>query len=256
MADWHRFLYAPAGSPLNSRKGLIPRKKPRTTIYVKTRYVFLLIGYARVSTLDQSPELQLDALRAAGCEQLYEDRISGAIRERPELDSCLRTLREGDTLVVWRLDRLGRSLKDLVEIISDLERRCVTFRSLTEAIDTTTSGGKLVFHIFASLAEFERSIIQERTRAGLAAARARGRKGGRKPKLGRSEARKAAAMLSDPEMTKSEVAQHFGVSRVTLNATLERFGLAAGAQDAHWDQRTAVAGVHPPTDTKVSSTQS
>lgn len=188
----------------------------------------MLIGYARVSTIDQRPELQLDALRAAGCEQVFEDRISGATRERPQLAICLQTLRRGDSLVVWRLDRLGRSLKDLVAIVTDLEARGVGFQSVTEAIDTNTSSGRLVFHLFGSLAEFERSIIQERTRAGLAAARARGRKGGRKPKLGRSDARKAAAMLRDPEMTKTEVAGHFGVSRVTLNATLAKYELAAG----------------------------
>ena len=185
----------------------------------------MLIGYARVSTLDQRPELQLDALRDAGCEQVFEERVSGAQRDRPELTACLRTLRVDDTLVVWRLDRLGRSLKDLVGIITDLEERGVRFRSLTESIDTGTSGGKLVFHIFASLAEFERSIIQERTRAGLAAARARGRKGGRKPKMGQSDARKASAMLRAPNITKAEVAQHFGVSRVTLNAALKRYNL-------------------------------
>lgn len=163
----------------------------------------MLIGYARVSTADQRPELQLDALRAAGCEQIFEERISGVVRDRPELTQCLRTLRAGDTLVVWRLDRLGRSLKDLVETITGLQDRGVVFRSLTEAIDTTTSGGKLIFHIFASLAEFERSIIRERTNAGLAAARARGRKGGRKPKLTQADARKAAAMLRDPLVTKA-----------------------------------------------------
>jgi DNA invertase Pin-like site-specific DNA recombinase len=121
---------------------------------------------------------------------------------------------------VWRLDRLGRSLKDLVVIISDLEAKGVGFRSLTEAIDTTTAGGKLVFHIFAALAEFERTLIQERTKAGLAAARARGRKGGRKPKMTKGDARRAKAMLLDPDMTKTEVARHFNVSRVTLNKAL------------------------------------
>lgn len=180
------------------------------------------IGYARVSTLDQRSDLQLDALKDAGCQEIYTERFTGSVRDRPELDSCLRSLREGDTLVVWRLDRLGRSLKDLVDIITDLEQRGVAFRSVTEAIDTSTSGGKLVFHIFGALAEFERSIIQERTRAGLAAARARGRKGGRKPKMSKSDVRKAVAMLQDPTITKSEVAGHFGVSRVTLNASIAR----------------------------------
>ncbi|WP_419605814.1 recombinase family protein [Thiolapillus sp.] len=129
-----------------------------------------------------------------------------------------------DVLVVWRLDRLGRSLKDLVEIVSALEDRGVGFQSLTENIDTVSAGGKLVFHIFGALAEFEHSLIRERTMAGLAAARARGRKGGRKPSMSKADVRKAAAMLKDPQMTKTEVAQHFGVSRVTLNNSLKRNG--------------------------------
>ena len=181
------------------------------------------IGYARVSTLDQKVDLQLDALKQAGCEEIYTEKFTGSTRTRPELESCLRTLRTGDVLVVWRLDRLGRSLKDLVGIITELEQRGVAFRSVTEAIDTSTSGGKLVFHIFGALAEFERSIIQERTRAGLAAARARGRQGGRKPKMSTSDVRKAKAMLQDPSITKTEVAMHFSVSRVTLNASLRRY---------------------------------
>lgn len=131
-------------------------------------------------------------------------------------------LRQSDVLVVWRLDRLGRSLKDLVEIISDLEERGIGFRSLNENIDTTSAGGRLIFHIFGALAEFERSLIRERTMAGLAAARARGRKGGRKPSMSKSDVKKAAAMLRDPQVTKTEVAQHFGVSRVTLNQSLKR----------------------------------
>ncbi|WP_439897123.1 recombinase family protein [Methylomagnum ishizawai] len=192
--------------------------------YVKIRYVYMRIGYARVSTQDQSPELQLDALASAGCEQVFHEKASGKDRERPELETCLKVLRKGDTMVVWRLDRLGRSLKDLVEIVHGLEERRIGFQSLTESIDTTSAGGKLIFHIFASLAEFERTLIRERTVAGLAAARARGRRGGRKIKMDKSDVRKAAAMLRDPLMTKTEVAQHFGVSRVTLNAALEREG--------------------------------
>ena len=179
------------------------------------------IGYARVSTSDQNTSLQIDALNAAGCEKIYEELFSGASKDRPELSRCIDVLRSGDTLTVWRLDRLGRSLKDLVAIISDLEERGVGFRSINESIDTTTPGGKLVFHIFAALAEFERSLIQERTRAGLAAARARGRKGGRKPKMTVGDSRKARAMLLDPQMTKTNVAHHFNVSRVTLNKALK-----------------------------------
>jgi DNA invertase Pin-like site-specific DNA recombinase len=127
--------------------------------------------------------------------------------------------------VVWKLDRLARSLKDLVEIIHDLERRGIGFRSLTESIDTTSTGGRLVFHIFGALAEFEHALIRERTLAGLSAARARGRTGGRKPRLSKADVRKAAAMLADPKITKAEVARHFAVSRVTLNTALAREGL-------------------------------
>lgn len=186
----------------------------------------MIIGYARVSTQDQNPQLQLDALAGASCEQVFRETATGTFRERPELSACLRTLRKGDAMVVWKLDRLARSLKDLVEIIHDLNQRGVGFRSLTESIDTTSSGGRLVFHIFGALAEFEHSLIRERTMAGLAAARARGRKGGRKPALSATDVRKAAAMLSDPKITKAEVAKHFGVSRVTLNAALARAGIA------------------------------
>lgn len=182
----------------------------------------MIIGYARVSTQDQNPQLQLDALEQARCEQLFQESASGKFRERPELMACMRSMRTGDTLVVWKLDRLARSLKDLVEIVHDLNQRGVGFRSLTEPIDTTSTGGRLVFHIFGALAEFEHSLIRERTIAGLAAARARGRKGGRKPVLSKADIRKAVAMLSDPAITKAEVARHFQVSRVTLNAALAR----------------------------------
>jgi DNA invertase Pin-like site-specific DNA recombinase len=185
----------------------------------------MIIGYARVSTQDQNPELQLDGLDRGGCEQVFHEKATGVVRDRPELTSCLRTLRKGDTLVVWKLDRLARSLKDLVEIVHDLNLREIGFRSLTESIDTTSSGGRLVFHIFGALAEFEHSLIRERTIAGLAAARARGRKGGRKPALSATDVRKAAAMLLDPNITKVEIAKHFGVSRVTLNAALQRAGI-------------------------------
>src|SRR5438094_9459605 len=137
------------------------------------------LGYARVSTEDQTLNLQLDALKQAGCDQLFRDVISGAKDPRPGLDQALSHLRAGDTLVVWRLDRLGRTLKYLIELINQFNERGVGFQSLTEQIDTTTSGGKLIFRIFGALAEFERDVIRERTRAGLAAARARGRNSGR-----------------------------------------------------------------------------
>ena len=182
------------------------------------------IGYARVSTEEQDTRLQLDALTGAGCERIYQEAVSGSNRERPELAKCLDALRRGDTLTVWRLDRLGRSLKDLVGMVSDLEARGVAFSSLNEAIDTGSAGGKLIFHVFAALAEFERSLIRERTRAGLAAARARGRKGGRPRKMSADQVRKARAMLLDPCMTKGEVARHFKVTRMTLNKALASGG--------------------------------
>lgn len=182
----------------------------------------MIVGYARVSTTDQDTAMQTDALKRGGCERIYEESKSGKSKDRPELNRCLDILREGDVLVVWRLDRLGRSLKDLIEVVSELESKGIGFQSLNESIDTTSPSGKLIFHVFAALSEFERSLIQERTKAGLAAARARGRKGGRPKKLTRDQIRKAKAMLSDPMMTKSEVAKHFGVSRVTLNAALEQ----------------------------------
>src|SRR3712207_2462849 len=142
------------------------------------------IGYARVSTIEQNLDLQRDALKAAGCFKIIEDTVSGGKVQRSGLDRVRELLRKGDVLVVWRLDRLGRSLRHLIELMTELEGAGIGFRSLTEAIDTTTSGGKLVFHIFGALAEFERNLIRERTRAGLDAARARGRKGGRRKKLG------------------------------------------------------------------------
>ena len=182
----------------------------------------MIIGYARVSTHDQNLDSQLDALQKADCEQIFQEKITGKTKDRPELISCLKALRKGDVLIVWKLDRLARSLKDLVEITTDLNQREIGFKSLTEAIDTTSATGRLVFHIFGALAEFEHSLIRERTIAGLDAARARGRKGGRKPSMSENDIKKAKAMLSDPQITKTEVAKHFGVSRVTLNNSLNK----------------------------------
>ena len=176
----------------------------------------MFIGYARVSTQGQNPQLQLDALKAAGCERSFVERASGAQRERPELQGALEYMREGDTLVVWKLDRLARSLKQLIETIKSLETREIGFRSLAENIDTTTPGGRQTFHLFAALAEFERSIIKERTTAGLAAARARGRKGGRPPSLNAKDLTAAQALLSDPEITVEEAAKRLKVSPATL----------------------------------------
>ncbi|HNC17705.1 MAG TPA: recombinase family protein [Accumulibacter sp.] len=155
-------------------------------------------AYARVSTDDQVLDLQLDALRGQGIEAIYQEHASGKSRARPELDNCLKALRAGDTLVVWRLDRLGRNLADLVQIVGALEERGVGFESLTEQINTHSPTGKLVFHLFASLAEFERNLIRERTQAGLKAARARGRHGGRPKKLNDREKAMAKSLMADP----------------------------------------------------------
>lgn len=175
-----------------------------------------LIGYARVSTLDQNSNLQHDALTAAGCSRVFVETASGASTDRSQLASALDYLREGDTLVVWKLDRLARSIRQLIETVDRLERSKIGFRSLTEAIDTTTPSGKLVFHIFGALTEFERSIIRERTIAGLAAAKARGRRGGRPIKLGDQQLFAAKALLRDGSLTIAEVANQLGVSDATL----------------------------------------
>ena len=176
------------------------------------------IGYARVSTDDQNLDLQRDALSKAGCGSIYEEKVSGkgTGAERPEWVQCLKALRSGDTLVVWRLDRLGRSLSDLVRIVGELEQCGVGFESLTEKIETGSAAGKLIFHVFASLAEFERNLIRERTRAGLEASRARGRFGGRKPKLDAKQAREIRALLRDPLVKVTDVAKRYGVSRTTI----------------------------------------
>lgn len=181
-----------------------------------------LLGYARVSTLDQDPALQTDALDAAGCFRVWTDKASGKLDKRPQLDRVLDQLRPGDTLVVWRLDRLGRSMKHLIAVVSDLEERGIGFRSLTENIDTTTAAGKLIFHIFGALAEFERELIVERTQAGLAAARARGRKGGRRTVMTPEKLKVARQMLDDPDAdhTVAKVAETIGVSRSALYRAL------------------------------------
>ncbi|MBL8668291.1 MAG: recombinase family protein [Rhodospirillales bacterium] len=176
----------------------------------------MLVGYARVSTQDQNPALQLDALNGAGCGKVFTEKASGALRERPQLKAALDYVRAGDTLVVWKLDRLARSIKQLIETVEEMGERKIGLRSLTEAIDTTTAGGKLVFHVFAALAEFERGVIRERTKAGLEAARERGKLGGRPPALKASDLAAAKAMLRDPEITVAEVAKRLGVVPSTL----------------------------------------
>ena len=174
------------------------------------------IGYARVSTDDQTLDLQKDALRQANCPQVYEEHASGKSTGRPQLEACLKSLREGDTLVVWRLDRLGRNLADLVGLIAEFERRKINFESLTEKIETVSPAGRLVFHVFAALAEFERNLIRERTVAGLKAARARGRAGGRPAKLSPKEIKTIRALLKSAEIPVSEIAARFHIARSTL----------------------------------------
>ena len=175
------------------------------------------IGYARVSTGDQTTEPQLPSLEAAGCNRIYEEQGSGKNTDRPELVKCLHRLKKGDTLVVWRLDRLGRSIRDLLDITADLDRRGVNFRSLTENFDTTTASGRLVFNFFAALTEFERDLIRERTQAGLRAARARGRFGGRRRKLSTQQAHAVKILWNSKELTKEGIAKQYGVSIATID---------------------------------------
>src|SRR5215213_8415419 len=157
------------------------------------------IGYARVSTDDQNLDLQRDALEKAGCERIFTDRVTGTKAERKGLTEALSHLRSGDTLIVWRLDRLGRSLRHLIDTVTDLQERGIGFKSLQESIDTTTSGGKLVFHIFGALAEFEREIIRERTQAGLTAARSRGKTGGRPKALTEKQVQMLRNLAANPD---------------------------------------------------------
>lgn len=175
----------------------------------------MMIGYARVSTQDQNLDLQTEALTRAGCEKIYEDKISGVRAERPGLTRALEMLREGDTLVVWKLDRLGRSVKQLVDMVGELHKRGIQFKSVTDAIDTGTPAGRFFFHVMASLAEMERELIIERTRAGLDAAKQLGRKGGRKPKMTSSKIESAKKLLASG-IPPRDVAKDLGVSVPTL----------------------------------------
>jgi DNA invertase Pin-like site-specific DNA recombinase len=177
----------------------------------------MLIGYARISTIDQTLALQQDALSAAGCQEIYTDTVSGSVTERPGLTNALSHVRSGDTLVVWRLDRLGRSLPHLIETVSQLQQQGIGFRSLQEQIDTMTSGGKLVFHVFGALAEFERDLIRERTHAGLAAARARGRLFGRPKALTPRKIEQLRTLAKDERNTVAEICQTLGISRATYH---------------------------------------
>ena len=178
------------------------------------------VGYARVSTNEQDTYLQIDALKAIGCELIYQEKQSGAKKDRSELQQCLKSLREDDILIVWKLDRLGRSLQHLIEVVSDLEDRKIGFQSLTENIDTTSPTGKLIFHIFGSLAEFERGLIRERVKAGLEAAKKRGKKFGRPDALNDKAKEMAFAMFNGGAL-KIDIARHFNVTRQTVYSLLK-----------------------------------
>lgn len=180
------------------------------------------IGYARVSTGDQTPDLQLDALSRSGCAKIFVETASGAATDRQQLNAALDYLREGDVLVVWKLDRLARSVKQLIATVERLEDSKIGFRSLTENIDTTTPSGKLVFHIFGALTEFERSIIRERTVAGLAAAKERGRVGGRPRAMSQQRITAAKALIAEGSLTIEEIAEQLGVSDATLYKYIPR----------------------------------
>jgi len=182
--------------------------------------VTVLLGYARVSTAEQNADLQTDELTSAGCYEVFVDHASGVLDRRPELEKVLERLRPGDTLVVWRLDRLGRSLRHLIDTVTALDERGVGFRSLRESIDTTTAGGRLVFHLFGALAQFEREIIRDRTMAGLSAARARGRNGGRPSKLSPDQVRAARRLYDEREHTVEQIGGMFGVSRTSIYRAL------------------------------------
>ncbi len=184
----------------------------------------MLIGYARVSTDDQNLDLQKDALTAAGCDRIFTDKLSGARDDRPGLTEALSHLRQGDCLVVWKLDRLGRTLRGLIDFVGELRERCVDFRTLhgTTQIDTSTAQGRFFFHIMAALAEMERDLIRERTNAGLAAARARGRNGGRPAKITKRQLDHAKRLLTDPKTTMTEVAASLRIDRSTLYRALAR----------------------------------
>jgi len=181
----------------------------------------MLIGYARVSTDDQNLNLQRDALSKSGCEQIFEDKLSGAKSQRPGLQQLLEYARTDDTIVVWRLDRLSRSLKDLIEMVATLEAKGIALKSLQESIDTSSSSGKLIFHVFAALAEFERNLIRERTQAGLQAARARGRLGGRPKALSSDKQALAVRLYKEKQHTVKQICDMMGISKPTLYKYIE-----------------------------------
>ena len=216
-AKWTKTTTPPHGAIDDARlcrEGRARRVRPSDAGHVTSKPI--LIGYARVSTVDQNLALQRDALTEAGCEKIFTEQMSGAVADRPVLHDVLEFARSGDTLIVWKLDRLARSMKQLIETIENLPVRGIGFRGLTEALDTTTAQGRLVFHMFGTLAEFERSLIRERTQAGLAAARRAGRTGGRPPKLTEAALEAARAMLANPDIGVTQIAHRLDVSPATF----------------------------------------
>lgn len=191
-------------------------------IHLKWQGKIVNVGYARISTKNQNINLQEDALKSAGCKEIYTDIVSGSKSQRPGLDSALAYLREGDTLVVWKLDRLGRSIQHLIQTVALLNERKIAFKSLQENIDTTSSGGKLIFHMFSALAEFERDLIRERTDAGLKAARARGRLGGRPSLLDNRQIKRMIEMYNEKKNTVGEICKIYEISRPSFYNYLKR----------------------------------
>ncbi len=208
-----------------------PKRHPWTRVDGEIHRAGFKIGYARVSTLDQNLALQEDALKEAGCGKIFIEQMSGAVRDRPALLEVLDYARSGDTLIVWKLDRLARSMRQLIETIEKLRLRNIGFRSLTESIDTTTPQGVLIFHMFSALAEFERALIRERTRAGLKSAKLMGRTGGRPAKLTEDDLDIARTLLANPDITVADVADRLGVSPATLYRYLP------AARTAHLHER-------------------
>ena len=185
-----------------------------------------LIGYCRVSTSEQNSELQTDALTKAGCERIFSDIASGSKAERPGLIDALQYARSGDTIVVWRLDRLGRSLKHLLDLINDFKNRNIQFQSIQENLDTSTTGGQLVFHVFAALAEFEHSLIRDRTNAGLKAAQDRGHFGGRPKVFNDEKVKRARSLMMEYGLSAKEISRQFGISRATLYRYLSKSSIS------------------------------
>jgi len=202
------------------RKQRVAAVPPRCFRYVLG--VGDLLGYARVSTAEQNADLQTDELTAAGCWKVFVDQASGALDRRPELDRVLEQLRPGDTLVVWRLDRLGRSLRHLIDTVTALDERGVGFRSLRESIDTTMAGGRLVFHLFGALAQFESDLIRLRTREGMKVAKSKGRLRGKQPKLNRRQEAHLVSLVHSGEYSTAKVADLFGIGRSTVYRAIER----------------------------------